>query len=131
MRITGIDHVQLAMPPGEEDAARGFYAGILGMDEVAKPGPLAGRGGCWFETAGAVVHLGSDAGFAAATKAHPALLVEDIDATRTALRLAGAAVEDDDTLPGRRRLYTRDPFGNRLELIQDGDGLSQRRHSAG
>ena len=93
MGITGIDHVQLAMPPGEEAAARRFYAGALGMREVVKPEPLVARGGCWFETAGAVVHLGADAGFTAATRAHPALLVDDIDAVSGELRAAGAGVE--------------------------------------
>jgi catechol 2,3-dioxygenase-like lactoylglutathione lyase family enzyme len=46
VRIIGIEHVQLAMPPGEEDRARQFYSGILGIPEVEKPAELAKRGGC-------------------------------------------------------------------------------------
>src|SRR5260370_31643073 len=113
MRIVGIDHVQLAMPAGAEAVARGFYSGVLGMAEVSKPAALAARGGCWFETDGAIVHLGVEAGFVAAGRAHPALLVESVDAARSALEAAGSRVVEDETLPGRRRIHAHDPFGNR------------------
>src|SRR5580692_8705388 len=87
--ITGLDHVQIAMPAGREDAARAFYAGLLGMIELEKPPVLAARGGCWFGSGAAVLHLGVEASFAPARKAHPALLVDDLDglaATLTAAR---------------------------------------------
>ena len=125
MRITGLDHVQLAMPKGEEERARAFYAGLLGLAEVAKPEPLASRGGCWYESGRTIVHLGVEADFAPARKAHPAFLVEDLEAARRELAAAGAPVVPDDTLPDVRRFYTADPFGNRIELIQRGDGFSE------
>src|SRR5262245_37638797 len=106
------------MPVGGEDAARAFYAGPLGLEEVPKPPALAVRGGCWFEAAGVKIHLGVEPDFRAARKAHPALVVEDLPALRTALREAGCDVVDDDTLEGYDRAYVDDPFGNRIELME-------------
>jgi catechol 2,3-dioxygenase-like lactoylglutathione lyase family enzyme len=117
--ITGIDHVQLAMPRGREDAARSFYAGLLGLTELAKPPVLAVRGGCWFASGAAVLHLGVEEPFAPARKAHPALLVDDLDALAAALAAAGCdCVRADGEIPGVRRFHTSDPFGNRVEFQQ-------------
>ena len=126
MRITGIDHVQLAMPPGGEPAARTFYGALLGLREVAKPEPLASRGGCWFEGPGTILHLGVQPDFVPARKAHAALLVADLDACREVLVAAGVDTSDDAALPDTPRLYAHDPFGNRLEFIQQGFGFSER-----
>ena len=110
-----LDHVQLAMPPGQEETAERFYCGVLGLTRVPKPPALAARGGCWFvdPDGGAHVHLGVEAEFRPARKAHPAFVVEDLDAV---VARAGA-VRWDDELPGVRRCYVDDPFGNRIELI--------------
>ena len=110
--VTGIDHVQVAAPAGGEDAARSFYGGFLGLEEVPKPPLLAVGGGVWFRCGSQSIHIGIEAGFAPAKKAHPALLVSDLDAL-----VAGHEVEWDDRIPGVRRCYVRDPFGNRVELI--------------
>jgi catechol 2,3-dioxygenase-like lactoylglutathione lyase family enzyme len=115
--FTAIDHVQLAMPPGEEDRARAFYAELLGMIEAPKPAELAKRGGCWFESGQVQVHLGVEADFRPAKKAHPALRCSDYDALTARLRSAGVQVKDDDAIPGVRRCHVSDPFGNRIELI--------------
>jgi catechol 2,3-dioxygenase-like lactoylglutathione lyase family enzyme len=114
------------MPPGEEDRARSFFRDTLGMREDAKPDQLATRGGCWFSCNGAIVHLGVEKDFAPQKKAHPAFCVRDLEGL--AQRLSGAAfpVEWDDTLPARRRFYTADPFGNRIEFMKDGDGFGQK-----
>ena len=118
MQIERIDHVQLAMPPGEEEKARAFYSGVLGMKEVAKPAVLAKRGGAWFERGAVKLHLGVDPSFQPARKAHPGLLVDDLGALVARLRAAGVPVVEDDVLPGFDRAYIDDPFGNRLELLQ-------------
>ena len=118
MRLTAIDHVQLAMPAGGEDRARGFYSAILGLPEKAKPPALAARGGVWFETPDLKIHLGVEKEFRPARKAHPALLVEDLPALAKRLRAAGCPVIDDEPLAGYRRIYTEDPFGNRIELME-------------
>ena len=118
MTILGIEHVQLAIPPGGEDAARAFYAGLLGMPERTKPPELAARGGCWFEGPGVKVHLGVEADFRAAQKAHPALLVDDLPALIKALLASDVTVSADDPADGRARCYVSDPFGNRIELLQ-------------
>lgn len=118
MRIRQIDHVQLAMPPGGEPEARGFYGRLLGIDEVPKPAAPAARGGCWFERGPLKVHLGVEADFRPARKAHPALLVDDLPALVGALRHAGVPVRDDEPLDGYLRVYVDDPFGNRIELLE-------------
>lgn len=117
--ITGVDHVQLAMPRGREDTARSFYAGLLEMTELIKPAVLAVRGGCWFASGAAVLHLGVEEPFAPARKAHPALLVDDLDRLEAALTAAGhSCVRADSEIPGVRRFHTHDPFGNRVEFQQ-------------
>ena len=117
--ITGLDHVQLAMPRGQEQLARSFYAGLLGMTELPKPPVLAARGGCWFASGSALLHLGVEEPFTPACKAHPALLVDDLDGLATALTAAGhACVTADGEVPGVRRFHTSDPFGNRVEFQQ-------------
>lgn len=117
--LTAIDHVQIAMPAGEEAAARLFYAGVLGLREVTKPPNLAKRGGVWFEGTGFQVHLGVEADFRAAKKAHPCFRVNDLDGFEQALAAASIPVTWDTELPGVRRFYAQDPFGNRLEFQQD------------
>jgi catechol 2,3-dioxygenase-like lactoylglutathione lyase family enzyme len=115
--VLGLDHVQLAGPPGCEADARAFYGELLGLPELEKPPVLAARGGVWFQCGAQQLHLGVEEPFAPARKAHPALAVGDLDAL--AERLAGAGVEVtwDDAIPGVRRFYAADPFGNRLELV--------------
>jgi catechol 2,3-dioxygenase-like lactoylglutathione lyase family enzyme len=113
-----LDHVQLAMPAGREDDARAFYQGLLGIPEVAKPPHLAARGGCWFEDGDLKVHLGVEADFAPARKAHPAFIVDDLEALVKRLRAAGHRVVADRPLAGYDRTYAEDPFGNRIELMQ-------------
>jgi len=112
-----LDHVQLAMPVGEEHAARGFYRDLLGMVELDKPAELANRGGCWFESGSVQLHLGVEADFRPAKKAHPALRCRDYDELTSRLRAAGLEVKDDRSIPGVRRCHVYDPFGNRIELI--------------
>jgi catechol 2,3-dioxygenase-like lactoylglutathione lyase family enzyme len=118
MTITGIDHVQVAAPAGSEDAAREFYAGLLGLREIPKPEALAGRGGCWFRAGAQELHVGVEASFTPARKAHPGFVAEDLDGLADRLRRAGCEVAYDDAIPGLRRFRVDDPFGNRLEVRQ-------------
>ncbi len=112
-----IHHVQLACPPGAEERARAYYAGLLGLTELAKPAALAARGGCWFAGHGIELHLGVEEPFVPARKAHPGLLWPDLDALAARLGAAGHAVAWGDELPGYRRFHTHDVFGNRLEFL--------------
>ncbi|MGO9932069.1 MAG: VOC family protein [Steroidobacteraceae bacterium] len=118
MRITRIEHVQLAMPAGGEALARAFYHGALGIPEIPKPPHLAKRGGCWFERGDLKIHLGVEAAFRPARKAHPALLVADLAALKERLTTLGYALRDDEPLEGYQRIYVEDPFGNRIELME-------------
>src|SRR5262245_23825379 len=118
MKILRLDHVQLAMPRGEEDMARAFYSGLLGIQEVGKPAALRARGGVWFQNGDVKVHLGVEPNFIPARKAHPAFVVHNLGSLVERLRAAGVEVIDDDLLPGYERVYVSDPFGNCLELLE-------------
>jgi catechol 2,3-dioxygenase-like lactoylglutathione lyase family enzyme len=118
MRVVSVDHVQLAMPAGGEDAARRFYGSLLGLPEIPKPPALAARGGCWFEDGTVKIHLGVESDFRPARKAHPALLVSGLRELVGSFADAGFAVRDDEPLEGYDRVYVDDPFGNRIELME-------------
>lgn len=113
-----LHHVQLLIPPGGEEVARGFYGGLLGMTELAKPPVLADRGGCWFRGGGWEVHLSPVPDFVPATRAHPGVLVKDLDGLAAVLGAAGRPVRWDPHFPGHRRLYTADDHANRLEFLE-------------
>jgi len=119
MKILSIDHVQLAMPVGEEEKARAFFINILGFHEIPKPAELAKRGGAWFESESVQLHIGVEADFRPARKAHPAFIVDDLEALIVTAQNAG--YETDTTQPpldGYKRAHVFDPFGNRIELMQ-------------
>ncbi len=116
--ITGIDHVQVAAPPGCEEAARASSGGRPALEERPKPPALAARGGCWFRAAAQELHVGVEEPFAPARKAHPGLVADDLGALAERLRGAGHDVTFDDAIPGARRFHVADPFGNRLEIRQ-------------
>src|SRR5262245_43488802 len=118
MMLESIDHVQVAMPAGEEAKARIFYEQLLGLPEQPKPPELAKRGGCWFESGPVKVHCGVETPFTPAGKAHIAFRVADVAALATRARAAGYNVVDDYLLPGHDRIFIYDPFGNRLEFLR-------------
>ena len=117
-QLLGLHHVQLAAPPGSEEALRLFYGMVLGMTEVPKPPVLAARGGAWFRSGRLELHVGIEDDFRAAGKAHPGIIVSDMDAVVRRLGDHGVTVQWDDNFPGFRRCYLADPHGNRLELLE-------------
>jgi len=118
-RVTGIDHVQITVPRGAEEEARRFYVGLLGLAEIPKPASLAGRGGLWLQAGDRPLHVGVEDGLdRRATKAHVAYRVIGLDLWRERLARAGIEILDSVPIPGCRRCELRDPFGNRLELIE-------------
>jgi catechol 2,3-dioxygenase-like lactoylglutathione lyase family enzyme len=114
----GVHHVQIAIPPGGEDACRAFYVDALGMEEIAKPPVLAARGGLWVRADALEIHLGVEEDFRPARKAHPGIRVADLDALAERLARHGTEVAWDDDFPGHRRFYAFDNLGNRLEFLQ-------------
>jgi catechol 2,3-dioxygenase-like lactoylglutathione lyase family enzyme len=125
MHLVGLDHIALAMPAGEEEKARTFYSGLLGLTEIPKPEALQARGGCWFDGEQLQIHLGVEDPFIPAKKAHPGILVSDLEAFRSSLTEAGIEVKPDPATPEAARFHFSDPFGNRLEFLQNGEGFSQ------
>jgi catechol 2,3-dioxygenase-like lactoylglutathione lyase family enzyme len=119
MTIHSVDHVQIAMPAGKEEQARAFYVDVLGFTEISKPAELVKRGGAWFQSQNVQLHLGVEAGFRPARKAHPAFLVSDFE--ELLARVQAAGYETDTSQPpleGYKRAHVFDPFGNRIELME-------------
>jgi len=121
VKVSRIDHLQIAGPPGCERAAREFYGAILGLTELEKPEPLRARGGCWFACGDQQLHIGVETDFRPARKAHAAFAVNDLDALRAALSRHNCKIIDDEALPDTRRFYSEDPWGNRLEFVERRD----------
>jgi catechol 2,3-dioxygenase-like lactoylglutathione lyase family enzyme len=117
MAIVRLDHVQVACPQDGEVAAREFYGGLLQMPELAKPPTLAARGGVWFRAGAQQLHVGIEEPFVPARKAHPAFAVDDLDSLAERLQGTGVTITWDDAVPGQRRFFAFDPFGNRLEFV--------------
>jgi catechol 2,3-dioxygenase-like lactoylglutathione lyase family enzyme len=119
--VLRVDHVQLAIPAGAENACRAFFVGVLGLREIEKPAALAARGGLWLRSGDAELHLGVERDFKPAQKAHPGFAVTDIVALAARVADAGHEVRwaEASEIPGRRRFFTDDPVGNRLEFLAD------------
>jgi catechol 2,3-dioxygenase-like lactoylglutathione lyase family enzyme len=113
-----IHHVQIAAPAGSEEQARVFFEGILGLREIEKPENLRARGGAWFAGEGFEIHVGVEEPFRPAKKAHIALQVSGLDGLRRRLEQHGLETWEDEPLPGYRRFYSADPFGNRIEFLE-------------
>ena len=119
MKILAIDHVQIAIPTGEEERARAFYIEILGFTELPKPPELAKRGGAWFQSGNVQLHLGVEVDFRPARKAHPAFLVSGLDSLIENAQNDGYETDiSQPPLDGYKRAHVFDPFGNRIELME-------------
>jgi catechol 2,3-dioxygenase-like lactoylglutathione lyase family enzyme len=118
MKILGIEHVQIAIPLDSQERARAFYSGILGFSEIQKPASMAERKSIWFVAGSVNLHLGIEADFHPAKRAHPAFIVEGLDDILAAFERTGVTVKPDVSFDGFRRLHVFDPFGNRLELME-------------
>jgi catechol 2,3-dioxygenase-like lactoylglutathione lyase family enzyme len=115
-----LDHVQVAAPraPETEEQARGFYGGLLDLEEIEKPDILKPKGGVWFSLGAGQLHIGIEDTFSPARKAHPAFIVRDLPALREKLEAAGVPASEAEPLAGISRFYVHDPFGNRIELME-------------
>jgi catechol 2,3-dioxygenase-like lactoylglutathione lyase family enzyme len=117
--ICRIHHVQITVPIGVESQAREFYCNTLGLREIDKPDSLKSRGGFWLAVGDQQIHIGvEDQVNRSVTKAHVAYEVHDLSSWRARLKNAGITIQESIPIPGYDRLEFRDPFGNRLELIQ-------------
>jgi len=117
--IKGLNHAQISIPKGAEEAGKEFYCGVLGLAEIEKPEALKGRGGFWLQVGDRQIHVGTEDGVDRhATKAHIAYEVDDVDAWRAKLAEHGIQIVEAVPIPGHKRFEFRDPFGNRVELTQ-------------
>lgn len=119
--IVGINHIQIEAPSGCEAAARAFYGGILGLEEIEKPEQLRSRGGVWFACGAQQIHIGVTNNFEPRHKGHPALEVRHLPFWRMRLITFNIALTEDEPLPGWSRFYINDPWGNRIELLERGE----------
>lgn len=118
--IIGLHHAQITIPNGAEEEGRNFYCGVLGLAEIEKPASLKGRGGFWLNVGDKDVHVGTEDGFdRTKTKAHIAYRVEDISYWRRVLEENNIKIIDSVPIPNFERFEFRDPFGNRVEMIQE------------
>lgn len=113
-----IDHIQLAAPKNSEAKARKFFVDLLGFQEIEKPELLKKNGGAWFIAGTIQLHIGVEADFIPAKKAHPAFHVKNIGKLKEYLDKKNVSYTDDNRLPGANRFYLEDPFGNRLEFLE-------------
>jgi catechol 2,3-dioxygenase-like lactoylglutathione lyase family enzyme len=116
-KIRGIDHVQICIPIGEEEKARNFYGGLLGLQEIEKPDSLKANGGVWYQVGDLELHIGTEKMNQEKGKRHVAFRVDDIQAMRTLLENHGFTINEEKPIPGAERFSIRDPFGNRMEFI--------------
>lgn len=119
-----LDHIQIAIPKGGETQCRAFWGDLVGLHEIAKPEALQARGGLWFALAGSELHLGVEENFTPAQKAHPGFRTADITALAARFEIAGHELTWDTAIKGRKRFFTKDPFGNRLEFLQENEPIS-------
>jgi catechol 2,3-dioxygenase-like lactoylglutathione lyase family enzyme len=114
--ISSIDHVQIAVPRALEAECVAFYRDVLGLDEIPKPAELRARGGAWFQLANLQFHVGVDPESSPRSKRHVCFLVSDLSTARAHLVAAGVAIEEESVAEGLKRLFVRDPAGNRIEI---------------
>ncbi len=118
--ILQLHHAQVTIPKGEEEKARKFYCDFLGLNEIVKPESLQGHGGFWLELGEMQIHIGTEKDFdRTKTKAHLAYLVEDLDNWRKKLEAGNISVKEGISIPNFIRFEFRDPFGNRVEFLQN------------
>jgi catechol 2,3-dioxygenase-like lactoylglutathione lyase family enzyme len=119
MLITGVHHIQMIAPPGSEPDARAFYIGLLGLEEIPKPKSLQERGGVWFRTGGCDIHISvRENDTPPGTNRHVAFRVKNAEAMRQKLHKAGVKMDDATEVPGWKRFFAYDPFGNKLEFLE-------------
>lgn len=117
--IVGLHHVQITIPKNTEAEAKKFYCDFLGLQKIEKPDSLQGRGGFWLQLAGQEIHIGTEEGVdRQATKAHIAYQVDDLEHWRKKLQSEGIEISESVPIPQLKRFEFRDPFGNRVEMLQ-------------
>ncbi len=117
--IISIHHAQITIPKDREPEARDFYCRVLGLKEISKPETLQGRGGFWLQVGDSQVHVGIEDGVdRKLTKAHVAYEVNDLTHWRKTIIANGIEIFSGEPIPGYDRFEFRDPFGNRVEMIQ-------------
>ncbi|MGZ5940203.1 MAG: VOC family protein [Rhizomicrobium sp.] len=116
--ITGIDHVQIAVPRALETECLKFYREIFAFPELAKPVELQARGGAWFQVGAIQMHIGVDPDASPKSKRHICFLTADLAKAKAFVLARGVAIEEESVAEGLSRFFIRDPAGNRIEIGQ-------------
>lgn len=109
-----LDHILICIPEGTTEQARSFYRDVLHLEEIPGNHP---SGAIWFSIADIQLHIREEAG-GNQSKRHPAFEVTNLDEAKQELERDGLAIEYSSEIDGRQRFFFRDPFGNRIELVQ-------------
>jgi catechol 2,3-dioxygenase-like lactoylglutathione lyase family enzyme len=110
-----VNHVTVTAPEDLEQETVDWYDSCLGLQPIEKPDGTGERGG-WFQAGDQEIHVSIDQ-HNPHHAAHFALVVTDFDEIIERLRNANCHVEQARPIPGRKRCFTRDPAGNRVELM--------------
>ena len=117
-QVTGIDHIQIAVPKALEAECLAFYREVLRLSEIPKPPELRSRGGAWFQIDALQLHLGIDPGPSPESNRHVCLLVADLSIAKAEIVARGVSIKEEREAEGLARFFVRDPAGNRLEIGQ-------------
>ena len=115
MTVVALEHVSVTTPEELLDEVLEWYEECLGLERIEKLEGTRVAGG-WFRAGKGQIHITLDE-HNPPKKAHFAIVVDDVGEIVERLRSAGNHIEQASKLPGRKRFYTRDPAGNRLEII--------------
>jgi catechol 2,3-dioxygenase-like lactoylglutathione lyase family enzyme len=120
-----LHHVNILVRPGETGRVVGFYVDVLGLQQVTKPTDGTTGGGAWFDIDDRTqMHISERADAVMHDDMHFALVVDDFDDVLAKLAETGAEWREQPDLFGGRRGSTRDPLGNRIEILERSGSLA-------
>ena len=118
MSVKALNHVALVIDDLEK--ATQFYGGLLGLEEIERPPEVktGGMAGAWYALGDRQLHLMVMAEISGSSARHFAIEIDGMDALVEQLKTGGFEVEDSFGFGDfKRRKFTRDPSGNRIELM--------------
>lgn len=116
LQLSQLDHVSVLVT--DLAAARAFYGGVLGLQEIAKPKTFDFVA-LWFRLGdGQTLHLLQKPRPDNPSPRHFALRVANAVAAREHFHARGVNIQETGPIPFCDRFFVTDPDGNRIELIE-------------